>query len=223
MQALHIECRQPPVAGQPFYPDAHAIFNETLIAGPVPPSTDNGSGSGLHGTALALAIALPVVGGILILGFGCWCCFLVTRKRRRNMAALGRMDKVREAQDSPGLYSPVNSPRWGEGEPPREMTQFASASGSKQPSPTINRWSGGQHYPPGTAVGGDDGTPLRNSFQRERDDVGPGHDQVQDHDLHEQYFGGSGAAGGPSYQGGYTDEQRHSGHYPGVVGQDHAR
>jgi hypothetical protein len=100
------------------------------------------------------------------------------------MAASGRMDKVREAQESPGLYSPVSGKMgWGEGEPPREMTQFAS--GGREPSPALNRWSGHQHYPPGTAVGGEDGTPLRTSFQR--DDVGPGDHQVQDRESSTNY------------------------------------
>lgn len=212
MQALHIECRQPPVPGQPFFPDANAIFNETLIAGPAPPANNDGGRSGLHGSALAIAIALPIVGGILIMGFGCWCCWIVTRRRRRRQNAAGNMDKVRDAHDSAGLYSPVTPQKmWGEGEPPREMTQFAT---SKQPSPRLNRWSGTP------AVVGEDGTPLRSSFQQ--DHVGPGRDQVQDHDLHEQYFGvadgGPDDIAGPSHHGqAYSSEQRHSGHYSGFV------
>jgi hypothetical protein len=184
MQALHIECRQPPVPGEPFFPDMSAIFNETLIAGPAPPSGNTGGGGGLHGTNLAIAIALPIVGGLIILTAGCWCCWITTRRRRQAMAASGRMDKVREAQESPGLYSPVSGKMgWGEGEPPREMTQFAS--GGREPSPALNRCSGHQHYPPGTAVGGEDGTPLRTSFQR--DDVGPGDHQVQDRESSTNY------------------------------------
>lgn len=207
MQALHIECRQPPTPGQAFYPDAAAIFNETLIAGPTEASDDDGGGRGLHGSGLAIAIALPIVGGILIFGFGCWGCWIFTRRRRRRMAASGRMDRVHEAHtDGSGLYSPVTPQKmWGEGEPPREMSQFGLPGGST--SPERNRWSGQQHYPPGTADGGDDGTPLRNSFQRE--DVGPGPNQYQDHDLHEQYFGV--ADGGPDMHGA-------SGHSPGLAG-----
>lgn len=37
------------------------------------------------------------------------------------------------------------------------------------------------------AAGSEQGTPLRSSFQRE--DVGPGRGQVQDPNLHEQFFG----------------------------------
>jgi hypothetical protein len=207
MQALHIECRQPPVAGQVFFPDADAIFNETLIAGPTPPSTNTGGG-GLHGSALALAIALPIVIGGLLLGFGCWGCWLFTRKRRRRMQASGRMSKIHEAQ-ADGGYSPV-SPRktWGAEEPAREMTHIDVRG--RQPSPVMARWS--QQYPGGAATG-EDGTPLRSSFQR--DDIGPGPNQTQDHDLHEQYFGiadGGPDIAGPSHQ--YSD-QRHSGHYAG--------
>jgi hypothetical protein len=203
MQALHIECRQPPTTGQPFFPDAQAIFNETLIAGPSPPSEGGGGGRGLHGSGLAIAIALPIVGGLLILGFGCWGCWIFTRRRRRRMAASGRMSRVHEAQDgSSAMYSPVTAQKmWGENEPPREMSQLGSPGAKQHPSPTLNRWSGGQqHYPPGTAVGGgDDGTPLTGSFQR--DDVGPGPDQVQDHELHEQYFGMADGGGGEGYRG----------------------
>ncbi|KAI9867995.1 MAG: hypothetical protein M1823_009092, partial [Watsoniomyces obsoletus] len=79
---------------------------------------------------------------------------------------------------------------WGEAEPPREMHQLTPhlTQNTKGHSPVMqqNRWS--QHYPPGTAIG-EDGTPLRSSFQGGRDDVGPGDGQLQDHDLHEQYFG----------------------------------
>ncbi|ETN38488.1 uncharacterized protein HMPREF1541_06523 [Cyphellophora europaea CBS 101466] len=176
MQALHIECRQPPVPGEPFFPNSDAIFNETLIAGPAPPSDNDDGGGGLHGSGLAVAIALPIVGGILIFGFGCWGCWIFTRRRRRRMAASGRMEKVHEAQES--AYSPVTPQHgWGADEPPREMSQLGAHG--HQHSPATNRWS--QHYASEAAVG-EDGTPLRNSFQRE--DVGPGPNQLQDHDLH---------------------------------------
>lgn len=110
------------------------------------------------------------------------------------MAASGRMSRVQEQQlDSGSMYSPIEGKvMWGENEPPREMSQLTprmtgAASSMRHPSPGLaqQRWSGHQ-YPPGTAIG-DDGTPLRSSFQR--DDVGPGDDQIQDHNLHEQYFG----------------------------------
>lgn len=214
MQALHIECRNPPTPGQPFFPDANAIFNETLIAGPSPPSS-GGGGGGLHGTALALAIALPVVIGLLLVGCGCWGCWIFTRRRRQRMAASGRMSKVHDAQ-ADASYSPV-TPRqmWGENEPPREMSHL---SHGKQPSPVLNRWS--NQYPGGAATG-EDGTPLRSSFQR--DDVGPGPGQTQDPDLHEQYFGvadGGFDTAGPSHQ--YSD-QRDSGQYAGPSQSSHVR
>ena len=214
MQALHIECRQPPVPGEPFFPDADAIFNETLIAGPSPPS-NNGGGGGLHGSALALAISLPIVGGLLILGFGCWGCWIFTRRRRRSQTASGRMSKVHDAH-ADGSYSPV-TPRqmWGADEPPREMTHLEAQG--KQPSP-LNRWS--NQYPGGAATG-EDGTPLRSSFQR--DEVGPGPGQTQDPDLHEQYFGladGGFDMAGPSHQ--YSDH-RDSGPHAGPSQPSHVR
>ena len=123
------------------------------------------------------------------------------------MQASGRMSKVHDAQ-ADGGYSPV-TPRktWGADEPAREMSHLDSRG--KQHSPVLNRWSG--QYP-GGAPTGEDGTPLRSSFQR--DDVGPGPGQMQDPDLHEQYFGI--ADGGPDMAGPshYTD-QRHSGQHAG--------
>ena len=102
------------------------------------------------------------------------------------MAASGRMSRVQEKQAEGGgsMYSPIEGKMmWGANEPPREMHQFTQQA--RQPSPNVpQRWS--QHYPPRTAIG-DDGTPLRDSFQR--DDVGPGEGQLQDPNLHEQYFG----------------------------------
>lgn len=106
------------------------------------------------------------------------------------MAASGRMSRVQEKQAEGGgsMYSPIEGKMmWGANEPPREMHQFTPhlTPQARQPSPNVaQRWS--QNYPPGTAIG-DDGTPLRNSFQR--DDVGPGEGQLQDPNLHEQYFG----------------------------------
>ena len=49
----------------------------------------------------------------------------------------------------------------------------------------LARWSAQQQL--AVAGGSEQHTPLRNSFQRE--DVGPGQDQVQDPNLHEQFFG----------------------------------
>ena len=137
------------------------------------------------------------------------------------MAATGRMSRVHDAYANSDYTTPVSAvsarKMWGEHEPPREMSQLSPhAPGSKhQNSPGVaqGRWS--QHITPGSAVGGDDedGTPLRTSFQRE--DVGPGQDQIQDPDLHEQYFGvadGGEDAPGPSHHGlGLYDNQHDSG------------
>ncbi|KAG9785202.1 hypothetical protein KCU88_g2564, partial [Aureobasidium melanogenum] len=187
LQALHIVCRQPPTPGKPFYPDADAIFNETLIAGPSTSSGHSGSSSGLHGWKLGVAIALPIVGGILLIGGTCWGCFVFTRKRRQKMARTGRMSKVHDAYAGGGsMYSPMSAkadPPWGHAEPPREMHAI---------SPTISHHA--KHHSPGLAQGrwshqpgeSEQVTPLRTSFRR--DDVGPGPGQIHDPDLHEQFF-----------------------------------
>ncbi|KIX00506.1 uncharacterized protein Z518_10646 [Rhinocladiella mackenziei CBS 650.93] len=196
LQALHISCRDPPQPGEPFFPDAAAIFNETLIAGPAPPSNSTSSGGGLHGWQLGIAIALPIVGGILLIGGTCWGCFVFTRRRRQKMAQTGRMSRVHDAH-ADSMYSPMSAKAeaswkaeaWGQAEPPREMhaispTLLHAGHGGKHPSPGIaqGRWS---HHTGGE--NSEQNTPLRSSFQR--DDVGPGTGQVQDPNLHEQYFG----------------------------------
>lgn len=209
LQALHIVCVQPHVAGKPFFPDANALFNETLIAGPAPPSSGSSSGGGLHGSQLALAIALPLVGGILIIGSTCWCCFLFTRKRRQKMAATGRMSKVHDA-NADSMYTPVspsmkNAEAWGVSEPPREMHAISpTLLHAKHPSPGLAQG----RYSHNTG-GSEQGTPLRNSFQN--DEVGPGTNQVRDPNLHDLYFGvdeSPGVASGPSTTNGqYYDQQ----------------
>ncbi|EXJ95967.1 hypothetical protein A1O1_01092 [Capronia coronata CBS 617.96] len=207
LQALHIVCRQPPIPGRPFYPDAASIFNETLIAGPSTSSNGSGSGSGLHGWQLGVAIALPIVGGILLIGGSCWGCFVFTRKRRQRMAQTGRMSKIHDAHAG-GMYSPMSAKAeaWGQTEPPREMHAISpTLLHTKQPSPGLaqGRWS---HQTDGS----EQGTPLRTSFQH--GDVGPGTGQVRDPDLHEQFF----AVGddtdqlpGPSAQNVYYDVHPH--------------
>ncbi|KIW72245.1 hypothetical protein PV04_00453 [Phialophora macrospora] len=197
LQALHIACRDPPQPGKPFFPDADAIFNETLIAGPAPPSSGGGGGGGLHGWHLAVAIALPIVGGILIIGGFCWGCFVFTRKRRYRMAQSGRMSRVHDAHADNSYQSPISAKAeawkhealpWGVVEPPREMHAISPTllHAGKQHSPGFaqGRWS---HQTGGTGPASEQTTPLRSSFQR--DDVGPGPAQVRDPNLHEQYFG----------------------------------
>ncbi|KAJ9605112.1 hypothetical protein H2200_010502 [Cladophialophora chaetospira] len=223
LQSLHISCRDPPLAGKPFFPDANAIFNETLIAGPAPPSSGTGGGGGLHGWKLAIAIALPIVGGIILIGGTCWGCFAFTRKRRHRMAQSGRMSRVHDAYADSAYQSPMsgkveafkaeNVP-WGVSEPPREMhaispTLLHPGNTPKQHSPGFaqGRWS---HH---TGDRSEQNTPLRNSFQR--DDVGPGPAQVKDPNLHDQYFGvgeDEDALPGPSNIGVAQ------GYYPGEVG-----
>ena len=124
------------------------------------------------------------------------------------MAASGRIDRIKEHEAT--MYSPVEGKTmWGEQEPPREMSHLSPNGRGVSPGTANARWS--QHYPPGTAVGGHshDGTPLRNSFH---EDVGPGTGQVQDPNLHEQYFGvadGGEDLPGPSNRGlGLYDEIR---------------
>ncbi|KAJ9503703.1 hypothetical protein H2202_000842 [Exophiala xenobiotica] len=226
LQALHISCVQPPIAGKPFFPDAAAIFNETLIAGPAPASNNSGSGSGLHGWKLAVAIALPIVGGILLFGSTCWCCFHFTRKRRQRMAQAGRMSRIHDA-NADGMYSPVSAKGvevWGHGQPPTEMHAISPThlqAPAKHPSPVMaqGRWS---HLQSQLAEGSDQGTPLRNSFQRE--DVGPGTGQVQDPNLHEQYFGVDDDPDADAYHGvsGPSDGQ-HQYHQPQAVGVAHGQ
>ncbi|RMZ88523.1 hypothetical protein DV736_g4240, partial [Chaetothyriales sp. CBS 134916] len=187
LQALHIACRDPPTPGQPFFPNAAAIFNETLIAGPAPPSKGTGH-HGLRGTALAIAIALPIVGGILLISSVCWCCFISARRRRRQMAASGRMERVHEHEAR--IHSPIDAkPMWGDQEPPREMTQLTPTSATASARWSLH-YNHQQQQQPGIALGGheSDGTPLRDSFHQ-RDDVGPGLGQVRDPNLHELYFG----------------------------------
>jgi hypothetical protein len=200
LQALHIACRDPPDPGKPFFPDADAIFNETLIAGPAPPSTGTGGSGGLHGWHLAVAIALPIVGGIILIGGFCWGCFAFTRKRRYRMAQSGRMSRVHDAHADSSYQSPLSAKAeawkhdtlpWGVVEPPREMHAISPTllHTGKQHSPGFaqGRWS---HQTGGTGATSEQHTPLRSSFQR--DDVGPGPAQVKDPNLHEQYFGVAG-------------------------------
>ncbi|KIV94195.1 hypothetical protein PV10_01984 [Exophiala mesophila] len=187
LQALHIVCVQPPTPGKPFFPDGRAIFNETLIAGPPPPSEHKPSSGGLRGGSLALAIALPIVGGILIIGSTCWCCYIFTRKRRRQMARTGRMSRIHDAQAEQTSPSAANfkniEATWSQSQPPTEMHAIYPISVHGKPdSPGVSqgRWS--HQTPPSEQA-----TPVRHSFQR--DDVGPGKNQIQDPNLHELYFG----------------------------------
>ncbi|ETI29122.1 hypothetical protein G647_01575 [Cladophialophora carrionii CBS 160.54] len=221
LQALHIACRDPPEPGRPFFPDAQAIFNETLIAGPAPPSSGTNDNGGLRGYKLALAIALPIVGGILLIGGLCWGCFAFTRKRRYKMAQSGRMSRVHDAHaDGNSLYqSPMSAKAeawkkesipWGVVEPAREMHAISPTllhAGKHSPGAAQGRWS---HQTGGTGANSEQNTPLRSSFQR--DDVGPGPAQVKDPNLHEQYFGVSGDS---------EDERAEHGHgvpFPGTSG-----
>lgn len=122
------------------------------------------------------------------------------------MAASGRMSRVQAAYADGGLHHGVLSAKgWGDDDLDKEMYQmspqrqqqtyaqhYAAQQQQQTPSAAQARWS--QHYPShptqhSAAAENEDGTPLRNSFQEGREDVGPGFDQVQDPDLHEQYFG----------------------------------
>lgn len=188
MQALHIACRQPPAIGQTFYPDGRAIFNESAIAGPAPPSSGNHGGNGLSGWKLGLVIALPIVGGTLLFGLTCFCCFKFTRKRRARMAASGRMSTFHDRHPVSATSSARTPPAhfgWpmAPHEPPQEMeriTYVHSPKSGKIPSPGLaqGRWS--HHADDESEV------PLSASI---RDGIGPAPGQVKDPFLHEQYFG----------------------------------
>jgi len=206
MQALHIACRQPPSIGDTFYPDGRAIFNESAIPGPGPPRTENRQSSGLTGWKLGLVIALPVVGGALLFGLSCFCCFKFTKKRRLRMAATGRMSTFHERHPvsaSPG-GTPPSQYAWQSHEPAQEMEYIShqhTPKDGKFPSPGLaqGRWS---HH-----TDDDVDVPLS---AVPRDDVGPAPQQAKDPYLHEQYLGvaSSGVPGeampGPSgyYQAG---------------------
>jgi hypothetical protein len=161
LQALNIACQDPPSPSKPFPVAASAIFNSTTIQ---PPATSSAGSSGsqhLHGASLALAIALPIVFGFLLLVVTCVSCFVSARRRRRQMAAHGKMRRVHEAwADSPS--TPRNTQfDWGQAAMDMDHMRGARAS---------QRYS---HH-----------TPQYNY----RDDVGPGTGQKQDHTLHDQYF-----------------------------------
>lgn len=191
LQALHIACRQPPALGATFYPDGRAIFNESAIPGPAPPASGAAANSGLTGWKLGLAIALPIVGGTLLFGAGCFCCFKFTKKRRQRMAATGRMSTFHDRQPASSTFaSPISTrtppsqyqwPTLPE-EPEREMQSISYVhtpkSGKHSPGLAQGRWS---HH-----ADSDDNVPLSAA---PRDDVGPGDNQAKDPYLHEQYFG----------------------------------
>lgn len=138
------------------------------------------------------------------------------------MAQSGRMSRVHDAYADGAYQSPMSAKAeaykaenipWGVGEPPREMhaispTLLHPSNTPKQHSPGFaqGRWS---HH----TGGSEQNTPLRNSFQR--DEVGPGPAQVQDPNLHEQFFGvgeDDDALPGPSNIGVAN------GYYPGEDG-----
>lgn len=188
LQALHIACRQPPNLGDTFYPDGRAVFNESAIPGPAPTGTGQQGSSGLSGWQLGLAIALPIVGGALLLALTCFCCFKFTKKRRARMAASGRMSSyhTKSPDGTPVIpVTPHSIYQWpaGHNDPPQEMDRivYTHSPKGKQPSPGFpqTRWS---HHTAAT----EDSVPLS---AEPRDDVGPGQGQSKDPFLHEQYFG----------------------------------
>lgn len=195
VQALHIACVQPPALGQTFYPNGQAIFNESAIPGPSPPGSNQSKGSGLRGWKLALAIAVPVVGGTLLFAATCLCCFRFTRNRRRRMAATGRMSRFHDqhapaesAYNSPvTTRTPPSKYEWplAKAESPHEMEKWRYPHGQthgKIPSPGIaqGRWS--QHE-------GEMEEPPHSGRSIPIDAVGPGPEQAKDPFLHEQFFG----------------------------------
>lgn len=204
MQALHIACRQPPAIGATFYPDGRAIFNESAIPGPSPPSNNTGHGSGISGWKLGLVIALPIVGGTVLFGLTCFCCFKFTKKRRQNMAASGRMSTYHDRHPGGGAGSTFTSPVSGRTPPsqyqwpiPEEHGQEMSRISYLHTGKAAQRSSPGlQKHSPGLAQGRWSHASRDEEDEEEvplsaipRDDVGPGQGQAKDPFLHEQYFG----------------------------------
>ena len=144
LQALHIACHSSPTIGSTFYPDGPTIFNESTIAGPTASKVAPPAGPGLTGWKLALAIVLPIIGGIIILLGSCYCCWLFTSKRRQKMAASGRMSRFHDnqAMAAGGLFNPMTSqasatnPQTGWREMPTEMERIVVAPrGPEKKSP----------------------------------------------------------------------------------------
>jgi hypothetical protein len=160
LQALNIACQDPPSPSNPFPVAASSIFNATTIQ---PPTTSSAGTSGshhLHGTPLALAIALPMVFVFLLLVVSCTACFFSARQRRRQMAARGKMRRVHEAwADSP---STPRATRFDWEQAAMDMQQMKGTRATQRYS-----------HPP---------------QYNYRADVGPGTGQIQDHKLHDQYF-----------------------------------
>ncbi len=169
LQALDIACRDSPSPTNPFPVAGSAIFNGSAIQ---PPSTGSAGPSGSHGltgTDLALAIALPIVFATILLALTCTGCYFLTRRRRRRMAASGKMRRIHDATwgDSP-VTPRTNRFNWDQAA--LDMEQLQGARQTKRYSHSAYQ---NQSDSP------------RYSY---RDDVGPGPGQVQDHELHEQYF-----------------------------------
>jgi hypothetical protein len=160
LQALNIACQDPPSPTNPFPVAASSIFNETTIQPPAISSAGTSGSHHLHGTSLALAIALPIVFGFLLLVLTCIACFFSARRRRRQMASRGKMRRVHEGwADSPSTPRATHF----------DWEQAAMDMEQMQGTRTTQRYSHSPQY----------------SY---RDDVGPGTGQIQDHELHEQYF-----------------------------------
>lgn len=97
------------------------------------------------------------------------------------------MSRIHDAQAEQTSPSATNlktfEATWSQSQPPTEMQAIYPVSvHGKQHSPGISqgRWS--HQNPPSEQA-----TPVRHSFQR--DDVGPGKNQIQDPNLHNLYFG----------------------------------
>ena len=163
--------------GAAFFPDAQSIFNESLISGPSPVSRSTTSSGGLHGWKLAIAIALPVVGGILLICAACFCCFVYTRRKRRRMAETGRMSRLHDSWGEAAQYmdGPAYQP---------EM----SAAQEQEMKPLSPQWMQDDHQErTNPALRSSPG--IRVSPGLPTEVVGPGQDQVQDPNLHERYLG----------------------------------
>ena len=169
LQALDIACQDPPSPTNPFPVDASSIFNETTIQPPATSAAGSTGSSHLHGTPLALAISLPIVFAFLILVLSCIACFFSARKRRRAMAARGKMGRVHEAWADSPVTPRATQFDWEQAAIDMQQMQGARASQRYSHAPQYNY----------------------------RDDVGPGTGQIQDHSLHDQYFAPSPKLEGP--------------------------
>lgn len=159
LQTLYIACLENPTPTNPLTVSAGSIFNQTQIQPPALSSPAPAS-SGLHGTDLGLAIALPLVFVLILVAIGCTGCFFYSRQRQRK-DALAAEEALRYSQtwaDSP------ETPYTGK-------FQFEQPIGMEQMTPNTPSQRFGYSQP-----------------HSHNENVGPGAGQTQDPNLHDHYF-----------------------------------